>query len=351
MDIYINKCPNCGCKLKYNADTHIYHCIHCTSDYTADELKEKNKEIDEALKKESIENDTKDLEHSPVIYKCSNCGAEIITDEDTIINFCYYCNSPITLGGRFLEDLEPDYIIPFKISKEEAEDKFYKLIKGKMFLPKTFVNSIDKLSGVYFPYWFTDCKVSGRYSADGKNVKSWIADGLDYTEIRVYDIRRSGIIEFNNINNFAIKGGKTNFIAAVQPFNEKEMINFNIEHLSGFMAEKGNITLEEISNKTKNQVSQYTKRLLEESIGEYDRITHKKVSSEVISSKYEYVLLPVWVFTYTMGGKTYYYALNGQTGKAVANLPACRIKLSLLVIGVFLLCLIIVVMIGGIILW
>ncbi len=352
MDTYMYKCPNCGSGLEYDAKTHIFHCDYCLSDFTAEELEESRKKKEESISEEGKVRDTADFEEHAVLYNCPSCGAEIITDENTVASFCYYCHNPIILSGRLSGDMEPDYIIPFKIDRDEAKKRFFDWVRKKKFLPGDFVNekSLEKMCGVYFPYWMTDCTVSGMYTATGKNLRVWIAGDLEYTETKIYDIRRGGTISFDNIKNFAMKDERAKLATAVQPFDDKELEKFKMAYLSGFMAEKRNVESEDMSDTVKKQVRDYSGRLLEEGVN-YNMLSDKRLSAEIISSKWEYVLLPVWVLTYVSGGKTYYYALNGQTGKAVGELPVCKIKLALFAAAVFVLFFVIVVAIGGFLLW
>lgn len=352
MSTYMYKCPNCASGLGYDAKTHIFHCEYCLSDFTAEELEEKKRQAEEAQAEENIESDKSAFEAHAVLYNCPSCGAEIITDDNTAATFCYYCHNPVVLSGRLTGEFEPDYIIPFKIDKEEAKNRFFKWIKGKKFVPGDFVNeqSVEKLCGVYFPYWLTDCSVSGMYTATGKNLRVWIAGDLEYTETKVYDIRRGGTIDFKSINNFAMKDDRIKLATAVHPFREEEMEEFKMAYLSGFMAEKRNLDEADMADTVRSQVEEYSSRLLEGTVGGYNFISNKDINAEIINSKWHYVLLPVWVLTYISKGKTYYYALNGQTGKAVGELPVCKKKLALMFVGVFLLFFVIVMLIGGIIL-
>lgn len=352
MDTYMYKCPNCGSGLEYDAGTHIFHCEYCLSDFTAEELEEKKRKADEALKGEKRTEKDPEFEEHAVLYNCPSCGAEIITDENTAATFCYYCHNPVVLSGRLSGDMEPDCIIPFKIDRQEAEKRFFEWAKRKRFLPGDFINkkSVEKLCGVYFPYWMTDVTAGGMYTATGKNLRVWIAGDLEYTETKVYDIRRGGTIDFKGIRNFAMKKDERMKLAtAVQPFRDEELEDFKMAYLSGFMAEKRNMDTDEMSDTVKEQVRKYSARLLEDSVGGYNMLSDKKINTDIISAKWKYVLLPVWVLTYVSGGKTYYYALNGQTGKAVGELPVSKKKLALLAVGVFLLFFIIVLAIGGLV--
>ena len=352
MSVYTYKCPNCGSDLRYDAKTHILHCRYCDSDFTADELEERKKEKEAKLNGNDNTHEKTDFEEKAVLYTCPSCGAEIITDESTAATFCYYCHNAVILSGKLDGNMKPDYIIPFKIDKEEAEKRFLTWVRRKRFVPKDFVNekSIEKMCGVYFPYWITDCSVNGMYTATGRNIRVWITGDLEYTETKIYDIRRGGSINFRNITNFALDDTRMKLATGVQPFKEEEMEEFKMPYLSGFMAEKRNIDRENMTDTVNRQINSYSERLLESSVSGYSSVSEKKISTDILNTEWKYALLPVWVLTYISGGKTYYYALNGQTGKAVGELPISKIKVALLALGVFAMFFLFVFLIGGILL-
>lgn len=351
MDTFMYKCSNCGGPLEYDAKTHIFHCDYCLSDFTAEELEETklNNESEEARLKEAQAS----FEEHTVLYNCPSCGAEIITDDTTTATFCYYCHGPVVLSGKMTGDMRPEYIIPFKIDRDEAKKRFFQWVKRKRFLPKDFVNekSVEKMCGVYYPYWLSDCTVHGRYSASGKNIRIWIAGDIEYTETKIYDIRREGNIFFDNIKNFAMTGKQVKLATAVQPFNDEEMVEFNMAYLSGFMAEKRTVETDTMSEQLKEQVRDYSKRLLDDTVSGYNMIDSRDVDVTLLDTNWQYILLPVWVLTYISNGKVYYYALNGQTGKAVGELPISKKKLAFLAVALFLAFFTIILLAGGMFIW
>ena len=88
-----------------------------------------------------------------VVYTCPNCGAEIVTDATTAATYCFYCHNPVVLSGRLSGEYMPDFVLPFKISKEQAIEKFLSFARKKRFIPKDFFekNQVQKMTGVYFP--------------------------------------------------------------------------------------------------------------------------------------------------------------------------------------------------------
>ena len=71
-------------------------------------------------------------------YGCPSCGAELICEESTAATSCPYCGNPTVVPGQFSGALRPDFIVPFKLSKEDAVKALKSHYKGKFFLPNAF---------------------------------------------------------------------------------------------------------------------------------------------------------------------------------------------------------------------
>ena len=64
-----------------------------------------------------------------VNYNCPDCGAVIITDENTAATFCVYCGNTSIIKSRLSGEFAPSKIIPFKKTKEDAIAAFQGLKK------------------------------------------------------------------------------------------------------------------------------------------------------------------------------------------------------------------------------
>ena len=78
-------------------------------------------------------------EGEAVYYSCPSCGAEIVTDATTAATFCYYCHNPVVLGKRLEGTYLPNKIIPFEISREDAEKKFLDFVSKRNMCRKHFL--------------------------------------------------------------------------------------------------------------------------------------------------------------------------------------------------------------------
>lgn len=142
MEVITYKCPNCGGDLTFDPASGKYKCEYCLSSFTQEEAEKANPKAAEALngeddaagaqeasdaQKESSTEETKGEteQGEAVVYTCPNCGAEIVTDATTAATYCFYCHNPVVLSGRLSGEYMPDFVLPFKISKEQAIEKFF----------------------------------------------------------------------------------------------------------------------------------------------------------------------------------------------------------------------------------
>ena len=149
------KCPNCGGELIFDPKSQKYKCEYCGSDFALDEIEtEDTKAQDTSDSAQTAESgagteafeqaasddaEAADQGASAVVYTCPSCGAQIVTDQTTAATFCYYCHNPVVLGKRLEGKYLPNKVIPFKISKKEAEKRFLEYVGKKKFVPKAFL--------------------------------------------------------------------------------------------------------------------------------------------------------------------------------------------------------------------
>lgn len=342
METLTFKCPNCGGGLIFDPATQKFACEYCISSFTEDEIKRDEKEKEE----NNAEKDTSQV----VLYHCPSCGAEIVTEESTAATFCFYCHNPITLVGRLEGEFKPDKIIPFKIDQKEAESRFQMWLKKKWFLPKDFYSKkqVEKLSGVYFPFWVTDCSIHANMDASAENFRTWRSGDLEHTEIKHYRLEREANIEYNDIETLALKKADSILLEGIEPFDGNDMLPFSAAYLAGFQAEKRDIEQEDITGQIAVEIQGYTKNILSSTITGYSQSSINHLDITTNSAFWEYALMPVWIMTYKgRNEKVYSYAINGQTGKTFGRLPVDFLKLSFLFAGVFTAVFAFLMLIGG----
>lgn len=330
-------CPSCGAPLTFNPDKQMFCCEYCLSEFSDKYIqdyysKAESKASEEEVREEKAKQNTKEEQaEEAVVYTCPSCGAEVITTATTAATTCFYCQNPVVLGGRLSGEYLPDRVVPFELSKEKAIDKFMEMCKKKWFLPKFFADkkNFEKMTGVYFPYWYVDKQLQADMTATGKKVSTWRDRNREYTETKIYDVYRSGDIIINNVFERALKGEDRKVLQSVHPYDLSKAKKFAMSYLSGFQAEKRDLEKNDVSDTLNNRVSGYAKTLLEGSMGGYTSVNPKSYHEKTDLESWSYTLLPVWMITYKHNGKIFPYAVNGQTGKTYGKLPVSFGKLAL----------------------
>lgn len=341
------KCPNCGGELTFEPGSQKYRCEYCDSEFD-------QQEADRLLAGQTDANDSrsdqagKDAETPFMVeYECPSCGARIVTDETTAATFCYYCHNPVLLQGRLSGEFLPDKVIPFQFDREAAEKQFLSFVRHKRFVPKAFFeeSQLEKLSGVYYPYWMCDCEVAGRLSGEATRVRVWVSGETEFTETSIYHVEREGEIEVSQITRNALKKSDKKLVEGVMPFRMQEAKPFSMGYLSGFQAEKRDLERQDFEEEVRRDAGNYSERTLRNTIEGYSTVNARAERMEVRKEDWQYLLLPVWVLTYQgRNGHMYYYAMNGQTGNICGELPVDYAKLGLFsalaALAVLILCLI-----------
>ena len=356
------KCPACGAPIEFNPRLGKFKCGYCFTEHTEEALTAYLEKLqaktaaadgsaaDTAADKEGAapkaetENhgnaeknaasgagNTREKDRQTVkAYQCANCGAEVVAGDTSTAAFCYYCHSPVVITDRLQGDFKPDRIIPFKVDKKTAVQKFLEWAGKKKFTPKGFTSEMqqEKITGVYLPYWQADIDAKVDYHAVGVNVTRWSSGDRDYVKTDKYKIDRVGDIAVNNLQKLAFSKIDESLLNTITPYDEAEMKNFSAGYLAGFFAEQYTENKEAVTPALMTQAKQTTAALIKESAS----CTH--FESERDSTTYtvraqRYVLLPSWILTYIYHGKPYVFAVNGQTGKTCGELPLDKAKVAL----------------------
>jgi DNA-directed RNA polymerase subunit RPC12/RpoP len=353
------KCPNCGGGLHFDPDIQKNKCEFCLSEFSNEDLAR----ISEAMEKRAAgqaEQETEpaagaDLPAEPVQakgYICNSCGAEVVTEATTSATFCYYCHNPVLLTDRLTGDYKPTRIIPFVYDKEKAIGKFLAWSKTKRFVPPSFYSAsqLEKITGLYIPYWMADTKAAINLSGKGITRKTWISGSTEYTETKEYQIERHGTINVDHVNEIANRKIDHTLLDSITPFDELKAIDFSMSYLNGFLAEKYDIAKEEVQPRILERAKSYVTTMLQETMAGYQQLQMNQSDVDISVKGWDYALFPAWILTYLYKGKTYIYAINGQNGKSFGELPVDNKKLSL-VSGLIAAILLVLAIVGGFLLW
>lgn len=317
MEVLSYQCPNCGAPLEFNSETQHWDCKFCLSSFGEEQLEEYNRQHSQE------EEQTQEDSGEKKCYFCPNCGAELVTDDVTVATFCTFCGNPSVLPKKMEGEFHPKALIPFKLDKEQARQALYDLCKKKPLLPKDFTSHshIEKVTGIYVPFWMHDSYVNAQMKAIGKRIHVWRTKDVEYTKTDVYDIVREAAMTYRNIPTDASKQMNDDMMDALEPFSYDDLKDFNMAFLSGYFAQRYDVTREECANRLKERITQSATEKLRDSCSGYTTVDISSMEADIIKSSSRYVMLPVWLLYTKYHGKDYLFGMNGQTGKMVGNLP------------------------------
>lgn len=329
-DLIEFKCPHCGGKLEFDASTQKMKCPYCDSELDVEALQKNEEQLNQSAQDDNMvweetaggqwaEGETDGMK----VYTCKSCGGEIVAEETTGASSCPYCGNPVVMTANFAGALKPDYVIPFKITKEQAKDALKQHYEGKKFLPKIFKseNHLDEIKGVYVPFWLFDAVADASVSYDMETSRAWSDSSFNYTETSHYAGFRQGTVEFNNVPVDGSSKMPDDMMESIEPFDFSEAVPFKTAYLSGFLADKYDVDDVESLERANSRIKNSTVDVFRSTIEGFGKINVKDSSVSLSDSKAKYALYPVWLLTTTFENKQHLFAVNGQTGKIVGDLP------------------------------
>ena len=342
----IYQCPNCGAGLSFDAEAQKFSCEFCLSEFTEDQLCTEESEAE----RQRMEEERQEFNASMDEYSCPSCGARVVADHSTAAHFCYYCHNPVVLVGRLSGQLRPQKVVPFKFDKEHAKERFLKFAKRKWFVPRSFFSAsqVEKITGVYYPFWITDADTESSMRADATRQRVWRVGNTEYTETSKFEIERSGNIHFEDITTSAFSEADKHMLEGVLPYPSEALEEFSMPYLSGFVAKKRDLERDALNAEVKKRMNGYAGTLLQNTAHGYNTVNIREMNVNIKQSHWEYALLPIWILTYRgRDNKVYTYALNGHTGQVYGELPISFFKLGLLFAAIVAAATPIIALLGG----
>ncbi len=333
------KCPNCDATLKFNPHGQNWVCEYCRSSFTREELDAIDIKKKEVLTKETEADSLEKDEEGMDIYMCPNCGAQIVADENTSATFCVYCRSTAILKNKLVGKFNPSYVIPFHKTKEDAMEAFKKIGKGRPFMPKEFSSkkNINDIKGVYIPFWLYDFSIQGSITADANRISTWTSGNYQYTKTDTYRVYRDGNMVFHKIPTDGSTRFNDEMMNSIEPFDYSGLETFTHSYLSGFLAEKYDVDGPVAQKVAEERARNTATSTLRESVHGYNTVSIMNANHTINLLKQDYVLLPVWMLNIKYKDKMYLFAMNGQTGKMIGDIPIDKKKVVFWWIGIVLL--------------
>ena len=323
------KCPCCGGAIAFDSTLQKMKCPYCETEFEVEALKG----YDEDLKNQGTDDLewhtdarsewTEDEKNALRSYVCHSCGGEIVTDATTAATECPYCNNPVVMMHQLKGDLKPDWVIPFKLDKKAAVEGLKKHLKGKFLLPKVFKtdNHIDEVKGIYVPFWLfgSDADADIRFRAT--RTRMWSDSKYNYTQTSFFSVYRAGDLGFDHVPVDGSSRMPDDLMESIEPYDFSQAVDFQTAYLAGYLADRYDVDDKTSVVRANERIKNSTEDAFRQTVQGYATVTPEASSVRLKNGKTEYALYPVWILNTTYKDKKYTFAMNGQTGKFVGDLP------------------------------
>ena len=258
-----------------------------------------------------------------ISYVCKSCGGEIVGDKTTAATSCPFCGNPVVMMGQFSGSLKPDYVIPFQVDKKAAKAALKQHYGGKRLLPKVFKdqNHIDEIKGIYVPVWLFNADADANIRYKATKVRAWSDSNYNYTETSFYAISRGGKIGFERVPVDGSTKMDDALMESIEPYDFTGDVDFQTAYLAGFLADKYDVDSEQSIERANERIKKSTENAFASTVQGYSTVIPESTSIRLQNGKEKYALYPVWLLNTTWNGQRYTFAMNGQTGKFVGDLP------------------------------
>ena len=365
------QCPACNGGLHFSSATGRLECEYCGSNFSVEEIEALYARKDEAAAEAQAKAEAKAEAQAAQAsaegwdisgmssdwgadaagmkaYNCPSCGAELICDATTAATSCPYCGNPTIVPGQFAGALKPDYVIPFKLDKNAAIAALKQHYKGKYLLPKVFsdANHINEIKGVYVPFWLFNSSADADASFNATKTEAHREGDFDVVTTFHYQVHRAGSMSFDCVPVDGSTKMPNDYMDSLEPYDFRELKPFSKAYLPGYLADKFDVSSDDSAKRVEERIRATVEHVVNSDVQGYASVTPIGSNVKINRGTVHYAMLPVWLLNTKWQGKDYLFAMNGQTGKLVGDLPADQRKYRLTMLGLTILIAAVLMLLG-----
>jgi len=330
------KCPNCAATIVYDPETRGMLCEFCG--YKKElPLPEGGSSVSE-LDFESAETGESfnwGVEKKAVV--CSNCSGESIYDALETAAVCPFCGSTSVMPSASDKSIAPGGVCPFEIPVKKAGGLFSAWLNKKIFTPTKAKQEAkpDAFTGVYLPYWTFDTMTSSTFRGRAGYDRTVMINNKPTIQTDWKAV--SGMYQefYDDFTVVASTRNANSGVRRAEPFDFSKLVPYRPELVAGFIAERYSIGLKEAWKSAQEVI----RTRLHSSIDRHIRTTwHANRADSIQFStvfqniKYKYILIPVWISSFTYKGKAFQFVVNGQTGKVGGKAPVSPLRVAIAIL-------------------
>ena len=270
-----------------------------------------------------------------VVFRCTNCGAREVISKKDLSKKCAFCGSGAVVALKDLPGIQPDSVLPFRITKQTAVANYKRWKSKRWFAPNAFKKQDNDavMNPIYSPTWSFSANTSSMYQ--GQLGRTHTVHTRNGTRTTIRWFRVAGQVQQSYMDHFVQSGDRVNNanFSRLKPFDLAQIQVYRTEFLAGIVAEHYTRDIETCFSQFSGFVKADLRRRV---ISKYraDHVSHLDIQTQYNDRRFNYVLLPLYISHLDYKKKLYNFYINGQTGKIVGKYPKSRVKRALIGIGI-----------------
>lgn len=179
---------------------------------------------------------------------------------------------------------------------------------------------------MYVPFWLFDADADAHIRYHATRIRTWSDRDYDYTETQHYAVLRSGDLSFTHVPVDGSSRMPDDLMESIEPFDFSSAVDFQTAYLSGYLADRYDVNADDSIGRANERVKKSTESVFASTVVGYHTVVPESTSVRLANGRVRYALYPVWLLNTVWNGKTFSFAMNGQTGKFVGDLPVDKGK-------------------------
>ena len=263
---------------------------------------------------------------------CPSCRAQMVIVHGMAEATCPHCGAAMQAMGPARDADVPQLVVPFSVDKEQAMRVMGDYFSGKLYLPPSFRSDVSRMQAVYVPFCLHEVSVSGVLRYVGKMQ-------ISKTSYVYKPVLAVGQGTLRSVPVDASSRMADSLMDSLAPYKLDALRPPLPQDLSSCLIELPDVPDELCARRAaalaKGGLREEMYIQTRFAVGGTNELISEHFEGEAEASSCVRCALPVWVLHSEFKGEHLLFAVNGQTGECVGNLPIDE-KRRLVLLGLVL---------------
>lgn len=331
------KCPQCGAATAFSASDGGLTCSHCGYYEAPDKPVVGQRAAQLEFTVETMQRAAQGWGAERKELACQDCGATTTIPADSLTHTCTFCGSNKVIQRQAAQDiLRPRFLISFKIEPDACQKIASAWLGSSWMTPPALqkLATIAKFNGLYLPFWTFGATTRAGWKAQVGHPRTerYYENGEWKTRTVTDWVWESGqaTLQIENLLQPGTGRLSARLLNDVKSYDLSQLAPYEPKYLAGLQAQAYDIPLEKAWDSGRHEMREQTRQACL-SQASTSQVRSFSMNLDFADESWRYVLLPVYLATYTYEGKPFQVMVNGESGKISGQRPADWNKIWLVI--------------------